>query len=426
MARRISTLASLAVVLCLSQEPVSALDYRDLSFYAPFDDSFRPAIARGDPTPVAGRSKAFLEKGLLGNCLVAGDPEMTLSYAVAGNIDRERGSFATWLKPRNWRLKDDLVHHIFLKIPGRWTFHWDNWSSFSACYWTKKSRPGWWGIGGYPPGQPTPDDWTFMAVTWGDGECVYYHNGKRLKHADGNPPDDCVSWEGQRFYFSDANECWKARKADKEYNKKGLNNQTCFDEVMVFNRPLKAVEVTSLYRKGIRSLPLPLVRIDTVGAAPVIDGRTGRQEWQGSAQVTGFVDVPFGNLTSRNVTARLAYDASNVYVLVEAEATAEPGGFVEIWLAPSGSATPDETHRFRVGADGSKSQSTGASTNSQWKWEAAGSASGRTETTEVSIPLKSLGINPGSTKSFIRECSTSSCWKTSNRVAAWRWRMLMV
>jgi len=401
------------LLILLTQLPARALDFRDLSFYAPFDGSFEPLAAAGDPGFAVGPKPPTFADGRLGQALVAGDPGMTLSYAVEGNIHEKRGTLAMWLRPHNWRLKDDLVHHVFLRIPGRWNFHWNNHSFFTACYWTRKTAPWWWGVGGYPPGQPDMDAWTFMAVTWGDGECVFYHNGRRLKHAAGDPPDDCVSWtEGhQRFHFSDANECWKARAKDKEYNKPGLENQTCFDEFMIFRRPLKPGEILALYRKGVRDLPRPRIRIGKVSAPPTVDGDAADPAWATSAAVTGFVDAPFGNLAGRDVRARLCYDDASLYVLVRSPLAGDaPGGGVEVWLAPGGEAPARAPRHFRIGSDGALSTSGGVDGERPVAWRAARRVSGEspTETVEIAVPFAMIGLDP-----------RTGGWVRANIVKSW-------
>ena len=79
--------------------------------------------------------------------------------------------------------------------------------------------------------------------------------------------------ENQRFsILGDGN--WTAKGA----------NETAFDDLMIFNRPLSAVEVMSLYRRGIRKTPPdgpgPIPEIKT---APAIDGRANKAEWERAA-----------------------------------------------------------------------------------------------------------------------------------------------
>jgi hypothetical protein len=94
--------AALLAGLFLAGAEVRALDDRDLLLYLPFDGSFAPVIARGNAEPAFGAKQPAFDTGVIGQALVAGDPDVGLSYAVKENIGDRGGTLSVWVKPLNW------------------------------------------------------------------------------------------------------------------------------------------------------------------------------------------------------------------------------------------------------------------------------------------------------------------------------------
>ena len=85
-----------------------------LLFYAPFEGDCKPAVAGGGEEP-EGAEKARFAPGKLGQGVVA-DADLKLSYPIAGNLDKHRGTVCMWVQPlwsgddgkNHWFLADDI------------------------------------------------------------------------------------------------------------------------------------------------------------------------------------------------------------------------------------------------------------------------------------------------------------------------------
>jgi len=357
-----------------------ALDHRDLTFYAPFDGTFEPLIARGSPQPSFGAKKPTFGDGVIGKALIAGDVDVGLSYAVKDNLDDMSATIAMWMKPLDWE-RTDGRNHWYLRIGGRMSLYWYGASAWTNFYWMKGGSLAW-GMGGYPGGALKKDEWTHVAFTWGDGRCVFYYDGKFLKHKDGTPSGFTRWAEGNaRFSFADD------------------GGRTAYDEFMIFNRPLSAVEVMSLYRRSGRALPTPTVRIPKQRRAPRIDGKVKSHEWRDSAGITGFLDRPFGNLIRKDMRARLSYDEANLFIMVESEKSiSRKASSVEIWIAPDENAAAEKRLYFYASPDGTKVLTSGKGGEIKKKWMASFGVQGQMEIAELAIPFATIGIDPSSAK----------------------------
>ncbi|MFV2067386.1 MAG: glycoside hydrolase domain-containing protein [Pirellulales bacterium] len=363
-----------------------ALDYRDLTFYAPFDESFDPVISKGDPRPDFGKEKPTLGEGVIGRALIAGDPDAGLSYAVKGNLHDRNGSLSVWMKPLNWD-QGDAQQHYYMHIPGRLLFYHYLEGGTTCFYWMRGSRVLWGNGGNY--GGMKKNEWHHLTFTWGDGKCIYYLDGKYRRHVT-DMRDDLPRWDDPpttRFYMAPARSTTNG------------NNRTAFDELMIFNRPLSKVEVMALYRRRARNLPTPSLRIGRNQQAPTIDGKERKEEWDKCAGLTGFLDRPFGNLTRRDLRARLCYDDENLYVLVISEKASNPGGYLEVQLAAGEDAARERTLRFRVLPDGSKNVINGLNEKTGGAWNAAFAANAESETAEFAIPFSMIGLAPAKAES---------------------------
>ena len=372
-----------------------ALEYGDLTFYAPFEDSYEAVIARGDPRSQVGDEHPAFADGVIGKALVAGQEGVGISYDVNRNFNDRSFTLSVWMKALNWK-PGDAQQHIHLQIPGQWIWYhyWEG--GYTNFYWMKGST--------LTHGFRTPGvgpEWRHFAVTYADGKIRSYVNGKYATHAD-TMPADLPRWTG-RFSLADA--AWTKNK----------NNQTAFDELMIFGRPLSPAEIMALYRRGGRQLPPPTVRIHETTAAPTIDGQRTGQEWMGCAGVTGLLDWPFGNVVKRDVNAFLSYDEQNLYVLVESERSASPEtGSVELWIAAAG-ASPESSRYFIAGDDGTRTAVTATGEQSGAKWLAAFGTAGDREVVEIAIPLTTVNVD----SSTVRQIRLNLIKRWSNEGGDW-------
>ena len=262
----------------------------------------------------------------------------------------------------------------------------------------------WPGIGGntysYPPSL-NKEKFVHLVYTWGNGNVTLYGNGQFVRSVGMNQPPyfpasfkELPRWtKGLQFYLSDP-----AMTQDGK-------NKTCLDELMLFNRPLDAVEVKSLYRHLTAPIQSPVLRIGSTEKPPVVDGNVQSNEWNQTAQVVDFVDTLFGNLVSMPVKANVTYDRNYLYVAVRSpvkQGGSSGSGAVEIRLVPKEKGVP---YRFLVTDAGGRTAYSGSETpDTNLAWQAAATAGpkGTAEPCfECAIPWKSIGLdNPPDGTSF--------------------------
>jgi hypothetical protein len=372
-------------VLFAGTRTTFALDDKDLTFYAPFDSSFEPLIAKGNPVPIFGAMKPTFGKGVIGQAMIAGGKDETISYIVKDNMNDHCGTIAVWIKPLNWS-SGDAQQHVYMQISGRMIFY-HYWESGTTClYWMNGSNVMW-GIGNCYLGLKK-DEWNHLVVTWNEKIVTLYFNGKYVAH-NNDMPSDLPSWTEGSFSLADAN--WTAKG----------NNQTAFDELIICNRPLSPVEVKSLYRRGIRQIDPPQVHLSPCTAAPVVDGKITDQEWENVAGITGFVDRPFGNLTHRQIFANLTYDATNLYILIASEKSAiDVNNYAEVWLSTDTQSDPNSIFRFRITTTSEQEQFKGTDTMWQGAWAASCGSGEDTDLIEMAIPFATLDIDTTKAKNL--------------------------
>lgn len=289
-----------ALLLACLTATCHALTREDVTFYAPFEGSLKARIATGSPDPVGDATpKPEFTPGVAGQAVVTGDTlDNLISYQVAGHLNEHRGAISLWFKPINWR-SGDGQQHVILSIGGRMLlYHYWESGAFSF-YWMNGSSVAW--GPGYIYESAVPNQWRHVAVSWGDGKCTVYFDGKRRGEAVDMPADIPAWADGQTF-----------RLAQPDWTRDG-NNLTAIDELMIFRNPLAAQEVSSLYRRLTVDTPPPALRVTSSDPATVTD----------------FVDGTFGNLTRDSVTATLRQEGPGLSVSLHAEPS--EGAVLELW-----------------------------------------------------------------------------------------------
>jgi hypothetical protein len=332
------------------------------------------AVAKGDPSPKLGQKSVEFTPGVSGSAVLLGQPGQSLSYAVAGDLSQRQGTIAFWVKAL---YPDWLKIHNFLYVPNAMSL----WYSHNHLVAFTTSR---WEHADYPC--PALDkDWHHLVVTWGGGRCARYSDGQLQSQLSGLA-EELPPWDvgGARFSLADV-----SQSADPD-------NRMALDELMIFGRPLDAVEVRSLYRHGAARLPEVIARLGTMATPPDIDGVFRPEEWRQTAQLADFVDRPFGNLTSVPVRANLGYDGRALYLAVrgpEGEVSSAADNYVEVWIAAEEGQKP---WRFRVCCDGRRAAYRGDEAAAESPvWQGAARPAGPISAEscfEVAIPWGSLGL----------------------------------
>jgi len=364
------------MVLLLGGGSVWALDANDLSFYAPFDGSLEAVVSVGDPKPAMTGQYQFVP-GLLENALLAGEKEKSLSYVVRNNISERQGAISMWVKPL-WT--DWATEHNFITIPDNRMSIWYS-RNFCVCLTTPL-----WQLADYPC--PFPDtkgaEFHHIVITWGGGKSIRYADGKyqaQMTDLTGKLPP----WDVNNSRF----EIGKPITSD---------DRMALDELMVFNRPLDATEAKNMYRHMTAPLLETIASIGEVVNAPKMDGVFSPMEWSRTAQMTDFVDRPFGNLSSKLVKANIGYDQKALYLAVrspEGNNKISRENSLEVRILVNGAKEPCH---FVVTADRKLFVYRGSSVaQEEVLWQAAVSTFTGKESAEscfeVAIPWSSIGLS---------------------------------
>ena len=105
-------LVGLVLVLISSSARLAVGEDAKLLFYAPFDGSAQAKIARGEAQPLKASGISFVP-GVQGQAALV-DEKDRLAYSSAGNLTKDRGSFAFWIKP-NWDFRERISRALFLE-----------------------------------------------------------------------------------------------------------------------------------------------------------------------------------------------------------------------------------------------------------------------------------------------------------------------
>ena len=94
------------VVLLVAWRAGYALEYGDLTFYAPFEGSHDAVIARGDPRSQVSDKRPTFTDGVIGKALVAGQEDVGISYDINRNFNDRSFTLSLWMKALNWKPRE--------------------------------------------------------------------------------------------------------------------------------------------------------------------------------------------------------------------------------------------------------------------------------------------------------------------------------
>ncbi|MCC7350886.1 MAG: hypothetical protein IT446_09975 [Phycisphaerales bacterium] len=178
--------------------------------------------------------------------------------------------------------------------------------------------------------------------------------------------------------------------------------------------------MTSLVALAAAQPAAPKIVVPKCDKPPVIDGRIELGEWQRAAAVSGFTDLSTGQMDARQVVAYITYDDANLYMafdlpiypkgakLVTDRTTRDTGGWsgddvLELLLDPFHGKYKNEESYFQfmgnsanvVLFDQAETPGLGLYNRLEWngRWDFKNTTSGDHWYSELSIPLKDLGID---------------------------------
>lgn len=232
----------------------------ELLFYVPFDGNTKPAVAAGSAEPVVSKNIEFCEgiRGLAAD--FSAKNHSLLSYPLAKNLIRERGTISVWLRRNpverdSWRTILSMPWDSDTRIGSGaiWFWLWsgrlraDTSDVLDSCLLSDL---------------PETDGWIHVVMTWNPFERGIFVNGKQIH--GGRRPDKRLDPLLPLIY----------RPMDFDHfdvgQFRGFNwLEGKLDELKIFSEPLSAEEVSELYRQE-RSLGLTVSKryfFDDVPAA---------------------------------------------------------------------------------------------------------------------------------------------------------------
>ncbi len=301
------TLRCLALLCCCFATALAwPLDQSDVLFYAPFDGSIAPALARGDKTPqTAGQPK--FQPGRRGQAVVCQDKQFGLAYPAAGNLDPRHGSLALWVAAVDWRHGDGRNHN-FMTLRGDPTYLLYTYISLPTYFLQlERHNPHVAAEVDWQPGE-----WHHLVATWQQGEFALYVDGK-LRGLD----SETMALPRQFGELFDVGS-----------NNFGCEDATAFDDLVTFRRALTPEEVKGLYDWAVSpegqtaAVPVPTIgevpalraslrHFPTAGRVEVMARPTGAglPEGQALPVTIALVDAAGKPLAGRDVTAPLGVPA---------------------------------------------------------------------------------------------------------------------
>ncbi len=312
-----------------------------LLFHASFENGINADYAQGTPEGKLAEGGPNLAEGISGKAILL--EKNRLSWQSSGNILPPQGTVTLWVKPHGWDPEKPNRDNYF----------------FNAC------------LPGTPKGDkiqffklPTPmlyfyigregavqtitlttrdwakDEWRFFALTWDKDTARLYINGKKAGEVSvKEPPVDI----GEMIYAS-------------------ISEATVLDELRIYDRPLIADKINSLYLADYLKSPAEEKKSEGAAGIPVklkivipkIKGTAdlspqNPEGWDDSADITGFLQIPQLTYAPRQTRAGISYDDKNLYIRVHAVLDGKPktealkdDGHVwadesfEIFLSPTG------------------------------------------------------------------------------------------
>lgn len=218
-----------------------ALDQSDVLFYASFDGTVAPALARGDNTPMT-EGEARFQVGKRGQAVVCQEKAFALSYPAPGNLNPEHGSLSLWVAAVDWH-HGDGKNHNFMTLRGEPSYLLYTYISQPTYFLQLEGRNPHVGADvDWQPGQ-----WRHLVATWQEKDFCLYVDGK-LAGAD----SETMSLPRKLGGFFEVGS-----------HNFGTQDATAFDELVIFRRALAAEEVAALYEWAAQppaSGPVPQVR----------------------------------------------------------------------------------------------------------------------------------------------------------------------
>ncbi|MBI2191372.1 MAG: hypothetical protein HYU36_05255 [Planctomycetes bacterium] len=288
------TLSTLGWLAMLALTPWSSTAHgQKLLLHVPFDESLEARNAAGEPKgtfhPPAKSPDSqprFLD-GIVGKALDIGTG-CRVDYAVAGNLQGDRGTVSFWAKRAG------------PKPEGRYTFHLGGWGNKDGS-WVLLYRWEWHGsvnmlhglggsgdVGLQLPGDGDDGEWHFFAFTWDGHHARGYMDGATDSAA-----------EKRDFPAQHFSSFWVGG---------GDQTSRLIDELKIFDEPLGISEIKALYREvaGVRTEPALIIPRRTSEVR--MDGRLELEEWAPAATTTGLIGIETKMAAPTPTLARLMYD----------------------------------------------------------------------------------------------------------------------
>lgn len=221
------------------QDPAEEMSSRpELIFYLPFDGNTDAALASGEKNALVSRNVEFVE-GINGQAArFTRKSNPTLKYALANNLNPERGTISVWVK----REPSDAAWRTMLSAPwsgetriGSGALWFWVWRGELRCDTSDVMDQN------IVAALPDSDDWTHLVFTWNAFQTRAFVNGRLA--VGGVPPgkrlDPFVPFLYDRIPYSDFH----------VGNYLGQALDGALDEMKIFSAPLSESEVLALYHE---------------------------------------------------------------------------------------------------------------------------------------------------------------------------------
>lgn len=376
--------------------PAYALSPDDLLFYAPLDGTATPLVTAGGDGVIEGTINYV--PGLFGQAPLLSRHDVHLRYPVGGNINPRQGTIAFWVRSdTDYWITTGNAYRPLLTVPNKLDI------AIAKNGWIVCTLFGEF-AGAYPAGSTYVfDEWTQIVITWGNGKLRLYSDHENFSSNEYKPEVPL------QFETGDMLEVARPRE-------KTVTHDTIIDELMIFNRPLDAVEISVLRRRGLmqgkpsymKDLPdekpwitytPPEIVIPQAASLPQALAADDSR-WQSAATVTGFLDRILGLYCGRVVRADMLCDGARLHVRFDVPRTEQSESlrqkhYVELWLADDTQKDSQDMVVLRVSRTGD-AKVIGQKGQISWtsevadgddQWQAC-----------VSVDLASIGMRDAATK----------------------------
>ena len=324
--RYLSPAATVALIAA-----TTSADPRDLLFHAGFEGTVQAEKAIGSNEPIKALASRSFVSGVRGQGvqLKTGG----IHYLREDNLNVPAGTVALWMRPDEWDPERKTKNY-------EWTFgacgtgpEGDRIQFFKMpnpllmvmvgreghVHSLTRSTRGW-----------RRGQWRFFAFTWDRRAVKLYIDGSPVARTALNPDHLPI----------DTGPVVRLQAAEA----------TTFDELRIFGRPLLEAEVRELYQRDrptvadaapAASASYPSTVIPKVTHPPTMDGALSPKEWEQRTLISGFLEIPDLEVTSRRTHVRLCYDDQALYAALTSpvgDAQEPPAAVVRdgnVWQAPS-------------------------------------------------------------------------------------------